>query len=325
MSETGAEHASDLYNDGVTAAQKGNEDKAVLLWEHALTEYPAPGLEAALRHNLMLLLTKDLRNLEPRTELNHEQADRLKRAEAHMIRLHDLCRGDESSGVMSELNPEAIAHFRQAINDVNLTMMMGRGFWILPDGETPHRIVDLGLILANTGHKDRAIKILREALPHIDPTQFPEHKHLAINAHIRLATMLNDAGRKEEAVAHAREALSAGLNPQVNDTWYTVANILIESTGEAGEENWRGKSSRNSGCFIATAAYGSADAVEVRVLRRYRDEVLLRTFAGRVFVRFYYTASPPVARLVEGFLPARNLVIRLLKPLVRMASRSTTG
>lgn len=49
------------------------------------------------------------------------------------------------------------------------------------------------------------------------------------------------------------------------------------------------------GCFVATACYGDYDAPEVKVLRRYRDEVLQHSNAGRMFIRLYYTVSPPLA------------------------------
>ena len=67
----------------------------------------------------------------------------------------------------------------------------------------------------------------------------------------------------------------------------------------------------NSGCFIATAAYGSADAPAVRVLRNFRDHALLTHGSGRAFVRWYYRVSPPLARFLDDH-PA-------LKPFVRAA------
>ena len=51
------------------------------------------------------------------------------------------------------------------------------------------------------------------------------------------------------------------------------------------------------GCYIATAVYGSYDCPEVRVLRRYRDEVLDSTPLGRALIRIYYAVSPTVVRL----------------------------
>ena len=53
------------------------------------------------------------------------------------------------------------------------------------------------------------------------------------------------------------------------------------------------------GCYIATMAYGSYDAPEVLVLRRFRDEKLSKTFLGRVFIANYYTFSPLLVRFVK--------------------------
>ena len=55
----------------------------------------------------------------------------------------------------------------------------------------------------------------------------------------------------------------------------------------------------NSGCcdcYIATAVYGSYDAPEVKVLRKFRDTKLLRSFFGRLFVKIYYCISPFLVR-----------------------------
>ena len=48
----------------------------------------------------------------------------------------------------------------------------------------------------------------------------------------------------------------------------------------------------SGGCYIATAVYGSYDCPEVWTLRRYRDNVLAKTKAGRLFVKTYYKISP---------------------------------
>jgi hypothetical protein len=70
-------------------------------------------------------------------------------------------------------------------------------------------------------------------------------------------------------------------------------------------------------CFIATAVYGSSSAEEIDILRNFRDDVLLRSDAGRDYVDFYYAASPPLARFIAEREWLRVLVREaLIDPLV---------
>lgn len=56
------------------------------------------------------------------------------------------------------------------------------------------------------------------------------------------------------------------------------------------------ESTSSGGCYIATAVYGSYDCPEVWTLRRFRDEKLLTTIYGRLFVKTYYALSPTMVK-----------------------------
>ena len=49
---------------------------------------------------------------------------------------------------------------------------------------------------------------------------------------------------------------------------------------------------QKSGCYVATAVYGSYDCPQVWVLRRFRDNTLAETWYGRAFIYMYYAISP---------------------------------
>jgi len=75
-----------------------------------------------------------------------------------------------------------------------------------------------------------------------------------------------------------------------------------------------------TGCFIATAAYGTPFANEINILRNWRDRWLLRRRTGRLFVKFYYTFSPSVASNIAKSEVKRAQIRRILKPIVKILS-----
>ncbi len=52
----------------------------------------------------------------------------------------------------------------------------------------------------------------------------------------------------------------------------------------------------SSGCYVATAVYGSYDCPQVWTLRRFRDNTLTETWYGRAFIRVYYAISPTLVK-----------------------------
>ena len=78
------------------------------------------------------------------------------------------------------------------------------------------------------------------------------------------------------------------------------------------------KAAQSSGCFIATAAFGSDQAWQVDVLRVWRDRSLSSSLIGRWFVRSYYRLSPPIATWLTTKPRSRAAVRRVLSGIVRL-------
>lgn len=104
--------------------------------------------------------------------------------------------------------------------------------------------------------------------------------------------MYSDPQPDEEVKNDSKSALKIAL---------TVLGIIFGALGVAILLIWLAIQSllSSAGCYIATMAYGSYDAPEVLVLRRFRDEKLNKTFLGRVFIANYYAFSPLLVKFVR--------------------------
>jgi hypothetical protein len=74
-----------------------------------------------------------------------------------------------------------------------------------------------------------------------------------------------------------------------------------------------------SGCFIATAAYGSPMAADVQSLRRIRDGLRARSPLAAAAADVYARSSPPLADALRASEAARAVARTLLAPLVKLA------
>jgi len=72
-----------------------------------------------------------------------------------------------------------------------------------------------------------------------------------------------------------------------------------------------------SGCYIATMVYGSYDASEVIALRRFRDEVLLKSWIGQRFVEIYYKYSPAFVEKTKNMKIIHLFLKLILSPFVK--------
>ena len=90
------------------------------------------------------------------------------------------------------------------------------------------------------------------------------------------------------------EELNAiGANEDEEETQKLVAKSSSQARPiieKAGEQQ------KKSGCYVATAVYGSYDCPEVWTLRRFRDYSLASTLFGRLFIMLYYAISPTLVK-----------------------------
>jgi len=73
-------------------------------------------------------------------------------------------------------------------------------------------------------------------------------------------------------------------------------------------------------CFIASAVYG-ANANETKTLREFRDGYLLKSKLGNVLVKLYYISTPPIAHYLEKRIWAKNVMRKVLNPLVALVNQ----
>ncbi|HEB86318.1 MAG TPA: DUF11 domain-containing protein [Gammaproteobacteria bacterium] len=125
---------------------------------------------------------------------------------------------------------------------------------------------------------------------------------------------VNIVASMDTAGSQINTAIVHSVNPEA-----AQANNISASTLAVAALKVSGGGGGRSGCFIATAAWGSDMQKEVRYLRAFRDYYLLDNRAGRWFVRQYYRYSPPLADYIRSRPRLRELVRVLLTPLVAMS------
>jgi len=90
----------------------------------------------------------------------------------------------------------------------------------------------------------------------------------------------------------------------------------VSSSSRSGDSSGSSNSSSGSGCYIATAVYGSYDCPQVWTLRRYRDNTLATTWCGRLFIRLYYAVSPTLVKWFGNAAWFKRLSLNWLDKLV---------
>lgn len=104
-----------------------------------------------------------------------------------------------------------------------------------------------------------------------------------------------------------------------------IRRNIIEGDGFEGSANKRRleerqlelDESKSKSCFIATACYGDYNSEEVLFLRKFRDNVLQKSFVGNIFVKIYYFVSPPIAKIIKKSSFLKTFIRNwLLSPII---------
>ena len=125
------------------------------------------------------------------------------------------------------------------------------------------------------------------------------------------------AGIRAKTNEYDENGIKEGADPiEAVDIDGHVLRVLVDTSIKADSAS--SALSVSSFCFIATAGYGEATG-EVGILCEFRDQCLKTNPLGRMFVKAYYTISPPIAEFISESEPLKAVTRVALKPLVAFA------
>jgi len=110
---------------------------------------------------------------------------------------------------------------------------------------------------------------------------------------------------------------------EATETLYSVAQDWGEKQDKLAKRALQQSNNQPSGegCFIATAAMGTRHDHTVQTLRWFRDKHMKNSSVGRVFIKLYYSISPPIASWIAKSARRRRVVRKfIISPTARLVS-----
>ena len=104
---------------------------------------------------------------------------------------------------------------------------------------------------------------------------------------------------------------------------YSNGEVPPTDTEEVPPPDNNGGSKGAGSCFIATAAFGTPIAEEVKILKRFRDQYLQTNVIGREFVAFYYEHGPAWAEYISDKENLKAMVRMGLRPIIWFSKKVT--
>lgn len=103
----------------------------------------------------------------------------------------------------------------------------------------------------------------------------------------------------------------------------------FEKRAEAQETYSEPATKKRSPCFVATCVFESADAPEVQLLKRYRDQRLIHSRFGNVLIRVYETTGPIATSVFRRTSIGKKLIrialAKLVVPVIRKRLNSSAS
>ena len=146
-----------------------------------------------------------------------------------------------------------------------------------------------------------------------------------------VATLLGDTTTGEFTIYHDDYDFIEGtmlIANHINDytlkEWTDVSTFTKTGSAVPAKETTSVKTGNGGGCLIATATYGSEMSKQVQQLRELRDNQLLQTESGTVFIGMfndvYYSFSPTIADMEREHPMFKEAVKLAITPMISSLS-----
>jgi len=121
------------------------------------------------------------------------------------------------------------------------------------------------------------------------------------------------------------QQISSGTYSTTTDATLTIGGISDTFSVTTKDKPARKEDGGGGGCFIATVAFDSPMAGQVKILRQFRDRYLLTNAAGKKFVDWYYRNGPVAAHWIADKPVAKATVRAALYPLIGFSLMLMSG
>ncbi len=103
------------------------------------------------------------------------------------------------------------------------------------------------------------------------------------------------------------------LSPNAENNSWLIANQPTPTQNIPNADS----SNKSGSCYIATMAYGNYDHPQVLLLRKYRDQVLLKNVIGKLSVRVYYFISPRLVKHLKNKIMINSIIRNILDQFIK--------